>query len=200
MTATSAAVGEFSTSTRAAWKLKAGVADWAADLAREPRYAGLDLPYEIRRCAEWWQAQPHPPKAPDRAIRNWLERSAERLRNGKATSRATASSEAGLAESREKSNPLPGAERSGERSKLTRIDGQDPDAEARRREQLEARRIAEWAKKHPEDAARIRAEIEDEVQRSFSGGPVGAGTLQKLVAARYRTKALERMAAPSAAA
>ena len=67
-------------------------------------------------------------------------------------------------------------------------------------EREEARRIAEWAKQHPDEAGRIRIEIEGEVQRDFAGGPVGSGTLEKLVAARYRTKALERMAAASAAA
>ena len=194
------AVHQFSISTGAKWKLKVSVEDWAVGLQEDPRYAGLDLAYEILRCSEHWQAQTNPPRSPDRAIRNWLEISLERLRNGRAPSPPPGDSEAGIAESREKYDPLPGSERSGQRSNLTRIDGQDPDADGRRREQLEARRIAEWAKKNPEDAARIRAEITDEVRREFAGGPVGEGTLEKLVASRYRTKALERMAAPGAAA
>ena len=78
---TAAAVGEFCTRTGATWKLKAGIDEWAAEIRREPKYAGLDHAYQVRRCMEWHEGKSKRPTAPDRAIRNWLERAANNGRH-----------------------------------------------------------------------------------------------------------------------
>ena len=72
---TAAAVGEFCTSVGVAWKLGESIADWADGLDRDPHYAGVDIPYEIRCAAEWHRGKGRKP-APHSAIRNWLKKSA----------------------------------------------------------------------------------------------------------------------------
>lgn len=74
---TSAAVGDFLKRTGSDWRLDRGIADWAAEIEGEPKYAGADIPYEIRKCADWHVSRSKQPKAPDMSIRNWLERAAE---------------------------------------------------------------------------------------------------------------------------
>lgn len=56
------------------WKLKTPIDDWADELRCDPRYVGVNLAAEIRECAEWHEGKGKQPKAPDRAIRNWLRR------------------------------------------------------------------------------------------------------------------------------
>ena len=71
-----AAVSDFCRRTGATWRLDTGVRDWIAEIEREPRYAAADIPYEIRKCADWHVGRKKKPKAPDMSIRNWLERAA----------------------------------------------------------------------------------------------------------------------------
>lgn len=68
------AVGAFCKRTGAKWRLDTAIGAWAEELTREPKYTGLDLPYEIRKCADWHVGNKKRPKAPDMSIRNWLER------------------------------------------------------------------------------------------------------------------------------
>lgn len=72
-----ARVADFCLLTTATWKLKAGIPEWAEQIWREPKYVGVDIPYQINRCTEWHVGKNKRPKAPDQAIRNWLERAAK---------------------------------------------------------------------------------------------------------------------------
>lgn len=72
-----AAVGVFLEKTGAEWRLQSGIREWCDEIDREPKYAGADVPYEIRKCADWHVGRSRTPKAPDISIRNWLERAAE---------------------------------------------------------------------------------------------------------------------------
>ena len=88
--ATAAAVGEFCTEVGVSWPIKEAIDDWSGRLDREPRFAGLDLAYEIRKCAGYHQANHRHPK-PNLAILNWLERSETRTTtNGNSSHRTTA--------------------------------------------------------------------------------------------------------------
>jgi len=73
-TTTAAAVGDFLMSTGATWRLRKSIADWSDEVGREAKYAGADIPYEIRKCADWHVGKKKRPSTPDIAIRNWLER------------------------------------------------------------------------------------------------------------------------------
>lgn len=81
-TTTSAAVGDFLERTGSEWRLDRPVDDWTAEIEAEPKYVGADIPYEIRKCADWHVSRDKKPKAPDMSIRNWLERAAESASNG----------------------------------------------------------------------------------------------------------------------
>lgn len=78
-----AAVGNFCERTGTAWRLAESISDWAGRIQREPKYAGVDFIYEIGRCAEWHEGKRKTPKAPDQAIRNWLEIAGENLKKQK---------------------------------------------------------------------------------------------------------------------
>jgi hypothetical protein len=83
-TPVAAVVGSFCERTGVTWKIQTGIQEWASQLEREPRYADLDLVYEIRNCAEWHESKKTKVKSADRTIRNWLELAADRAkaRNG----------------------------------------------------------------------------------------------------------------------
>jgi len=70
---TASSIGEMCGRVGAEWKLKSGIKEWAAKLDGEARYARLDIPHEILRCAEYHEGNGKKVKAPDRAIRNWLD-------------------------------------------------------------------------------------------------------------------------------
>lgn len=70
---TAAAVGEFCEKTTAAWPNKLSIAEWSRQLGAEPAFAGLDIPLEIRSCADWHLSAKKVPKSPGLAIRNWLK-------------------------------------------------------------------------------------------------------------------------------
>lgn len=72
--ATAAAVGDFLQSIGSRWKLKQPIREWAASLDAEPKYAGVDIPYQIQRCAEWHVEKGKSPSSPTNAIHNWLKR------------------------------------------------------------------------------------------------------------------------------
>ena len=71
-------IGSFCLALDTRWTIKAPILSWATEIGREPRYAGVDLPYEIRRAREWYEGKGKKPKAPHQAIRNWLEKASER--------------------------------------------------------------------------------------------------------------------------
>lgn len=78
-----AAVGAFCSRMGCRWKLLVPIEDWTEALRREPRFAGLDLPYEVGKAGEWYEEHHKKLKDPARAIRNWLEKSAAHVpRNG----------------------------------------------------------------------------------------------------------------------
>lgn len=129
------------------WKLRRGIDEWADSLAREQRYAGLVLEYEIRRCVEWYESKGKVPTMPDRAIRNWLERSAENLYAGQRTSPFPTGSEA----AKPKDEP---PRRSGSgRPSVDRV------AEDNAQELKERSRIDEWEQKNREEAKIIWSEV-----------------------------------------
>lgn len=74
-------VADFCLMTSANWKLKTGIPEWSEHLVLEAKYVGVDLPYQINRCTEWHVGKHKAPRAPDQAIRNWLERAAGDLRH-----------------------------------------------------------------------------------------------------------------------
>lgn len=76
-TTTAAAVGDFCERTGATWRLDKGIDEWVAEIKAEPKYAGADHAYEIRKCADWHVGKNKTPSAPDMSIRNWLERAAK---------------------------------------------------------------------------------------------------------------------------
>lgn len=79
------AIGQFCERLGVPWKLRATIPEWSREIQSEPRYAGVDFPYQIRRCLEWHEGKGRTPKAPDRSIRNWLERAAKDLEQKQAS-------------------------------------------------------------------------------------------------------------------
>lgn len=70
-------VADFCLLTTASWKLKSGIPQWSEEILTEPKYVGADLLYEIRKCTDWHVGKNKIPKAPDQAIRNWLEKASK---------------------------------------------------------------------------------------------------------------------------
>jgi hypothetical protein len=69
------AVGDFCRDIGCPWKLKASIEEWCDKLPGDYEHLPAEqLPVEVHRCNEWHQTQGVAPKAPDRAIRNWLGR------------------------------------------------------------------------------------------------------------------------------
>lgn len=73
-------VADFCLVTGAGWKLRADIPQWSEGIVREPKYVGADLLYEIRKCTDWHVGKGKAPKAPDQAIRNWLEKASKNQR------------------------------------------------------------------------------------------------------------------------
>ena len=67
------AVGRFLRRHKLTWPLSQSIGDWSRSLGADARYAGLDIARAIDMCAEWWEGQRKKPRAPHRAIRNWLD-------------------------------------------------------------------------------------------------------------------------------
>ena len=77
---TAAAVGDFLEVTSTEWRLSRPIEEWCREIETDAKYAGADLPYEIRKCRDWHNGRGKRPKSPDIAIRNWLERAARSAR------------------------------------------------------------------------------------------------------------------------
>ncbi len=59
------------------WPLKRTIHEWAHEIDNDPRWAALDIPYEVKACSDWWQGKQNGKPFPknwcaDQRLRSWF--------------------------------------------------------------------------------------------------------------------------------